>query len=245
MSSRIKLIGFIAMSAAVCALLGCASSKVTEQRAYAAHERLPRPSRVIVYDFAATADDMAAQAGGSGYYTRRPTPQTAEQIQLGRTLGDRVAQHLVPEILALGMPAERAGVGPPPGQGDLLIQGEFLSIDKGSRTKRMLIGFGAGAGELRTRLVGYQVTPAGLRQLGKATIETSGGKMPGMLVPVGVGAAAGAPGRSAVISGGMNVMQEAGPEGLNAAAKNTAKEVAKVLSQAFARQGWIPPSKAK
>jgi len=156
-----------------------------------------------------------------------------------------VAQHLVPEILALGMTAERAGVGPPPGQGDLLIQGEFLSIDKGSRTKRMLIGFDAGAGELRTRLVGYQVTPAGLRQLGKATIETSGGKMPGMLVPVGVGAAAGAPGRSAVISGGMNVMQEAGPEGLNAAAKNTAKEVAKVLSQAFVRQGWIPPSKAK
>ena len=109
----------------------------------------------------------------------------------------------------------------------------------------MLIGFGAGSGELQTRVIAYQVTPGGPRQLGEATFETSGGKMPGMLVPVLGGAAAGAPGRSAVISGGMNVAQEAGPESLNAAAKNTAKEVAKVLSQGFARQGWIDPSKAR
>ena len=245
MSIRSKMIAGVAVAVVVSVLVGCSSSKVTEQRAYAANKRLPRPSRVIVYDFAATADDMAATAGGSGHYAQRPTPQTAEQIQLGRQLGDRVSQHLVPELLALGMPAERAGVGPPPGQGDLLIQGEFVSIDKGSRAKRMLIGFGAGAGELQTRVVGYQVTPTGLRQLGESMVETSGGKMPGMLVPVLGGAATGAPGRSAAISGGMNVAQEAGPESLNAAAKNTAKEVTKVLSQAFARQGWIAPSKAK
>ena len=244
MSISSKVIAGIAVAVLACTLVGCASSKISEQRAYAANERLPRPSRIIVYDFAATTDDMATHPGSSSY-TQRATPQTAEQIQLGRQLGDRVAQHLVPEILAMGMPAERAGVGPPPGQGDLIIQGEFVSIDKGSRAKRMLIGFGAGAGELQTRVVGYQVTPDGLRQLGEATFETSGGKMPGMLVPVLGGAAAGAPGRSAAISGGMNVMQEAGPEGLNAAAKNTAKEVSKILSQAFVRQGWIAPSKAR
>ena len=242
---RNKLMVRVAVTALACTLLGCPSAKVTEKRSNVANETLFRPSRIIVYDFAATADDVADNAGSSGHYAKHSTPQTPEQIQLGRKLGDRVAQHLVPEILAMGMPAERSGVGPPPGQGDLIIQGEFVSIDKGSRAKRMLIGFGAGAGELQTRVVGYQVTPTGLRQLGEATIKTSGGKMPGVLVPVAGGAAAGSAATSAAVSGGLNVAQEAGPEGLNTAAKNTAKEVAKILSQAFARRGWIASSKAK
>jgi hypothetical protein len=123
--------------------------------------------------------------------------------------------------------------------------GEFISIDKGSRAKRMLIGFGAGAGELQTHVVGYQFTDQALRRLGDAVIETSGGKMPGMIVPVAGGAVAGRAGRTAIIAGGMNVAQEIGPESLNAAAKRTAQEITKILSLAFAEHGWIPAYKVK
>jgi hypothetical protein len=37
----------------------------------------------------------------------------------------------------------------------------------------------------------------------------------------------------------MNVKKEMGPESLQAAAKRTAEEIAKVLSKKFAEQGWI------
>ncbi len=143
------------------------------------------------------------------------------------------------------MPAEHADRWHPPGIGNLLIMGEFISIDKGSRAKRMLIGFGAGAGELQTHVVGYQFTDQGLNRLGDAVIETSGGKMPGMLVPVAGGAAAGQVGWSVIIAGSMNVAQELGPESLNAAAKRTAKEIIRILSHVFAEQGWIPAHKVK
>ena len=53
MSSRIKLVGLMAMSVAVCVLLGCASAKVSERRAYAAGDQLPRPRRIIVHNIAA------------------------------------------------------------------------------------------------------------------------------------------------------------------------------------------------
>jgi len=158
---------------------------------------------------------------------------------LGRELGHQVASELVKEILNMGLPAERAGAGPPASVGNLLIGGEFISIDEGSRVKRMLIGFGAGASELKTLVEGYLVTKDGLKPLGSAEIKAAGGKMPGMLVPVVGGAIAGEAGRSAVISGTMNVVQEMGPESMNAAAKRTAKEIANVLQDAFRRRGWI------
>ncbi len=220
-------------------LAGCASSDVTARRSSMGDEQFARPGRIIVHSFAATPGDIPADAAIAGQYDRRDTPQSAQEVAVGRRLGDQVATRLVDEILKMGLPAERAGSGPPPQLGDLIIKGEFVSIDEGSRLKRMLIGFGAGAAELKTFVEGYQITADGLRPLGSVEIKAAGGKMPGMLVPVVGGAVAGEAGRSAVISGSMNVVQELGPESIEGAAKRTAKEIGKVLSEAFKKRGWI------
>jgi len=240
---RIRII--FAMLVAVFGAIGCASSNLTELQRHYEEDSLPKPGRILVYNFSASPEDIPADAVISGHYQRRTLPQTAEEKRLGRQLGDKLADELVKEILALGMPAEPADSWHPPGLGSLLIMGEFISIDEGSRAKRMLIGFGAGASSLQTHVVGYQFTDQGLRRLGDAVIETSGGKMPGMLVPVAGGAVAGQAGRAVVISGSMNVAQELGPESMNAAAKRTAQEITKILSVAFAEQGWIPSDKIK
>ncbi len=240
---RVRII--LVMLVAVIGTIGCASSDIAELQRHYEEDSLPKPGRIIVYNFAASPEDIPADAAISGHYQRRTLPQTAEEKKLGRQLGDKLADELVKEILALGMPAEHADRWHPPSIGNLLIMGEFISIDKGSRAKRMLIGFGAGAGELQTHVVGYQFTDQGLRRLGDAVIETSGGKMPGMIVPVGVGAVAGRAGTSAIIAGSMNVAQELGPESMNAAAKRTAQEVMRILSRAFAKHGWIPAYKVK
>ena len=159
-------------------------------------------------------------------------------IRVGRELGRIVAKELVNEIRKMGMPAEHAGRGPAPGIGDLLIKGAFVSVDEGSRMKRVLIGFGAGAGNLKTHVEGYQITAEGPRLLGRRRIEAKGGKMPGLLVPVAGAASAGRVG-AVVVAGGMNVKKELGSETLQSAAERTAEEIAKVLSQKFAEQGWI------
>ncbi len=220
-------------------LTGCASSDVTARRSYVADQEIARPSRIIVHSFAATPGDVPADAAIAGRYEKRATPQTAEEIALGRQLGDQLARNLVDEILELGFPAELAGQGPPPQVGNLVIKGQFVSIDEGSRLKRMLVGFGAGAAELKTFVEGYQVTAGGLRPLGSAEVEAGGGRMPGMLVPVAGGAAAGTAATSAAISGALNVGQEVKSESIQGAAKRTAEEIAKVLEDAFKKRGWI------
>ncbi len=224
---------------ALVVVAGCAGSDVTARRSTVGDEQLARPGRIIVHSFAATPGDIPADSAITGQYDRRDTPQTAQEVAVGRKLGDQVATRLVDEILKMGLPAERAGGGPAPQLGDLIIKGEFISIDEGSRLKRMLIGFGAGAAELKTFVEEYQVTVGGLRPLGSVEVKAGGGKTPGMLVPVVGGAVAGRAATSAAISGGMNVAQEMGPESIEGAAKRTAKEIAKVLSEAFKKRGWI------
>ena len=46
-------------------LIGCASTKVTEREIYVMHN-IPKPDRILVYDFAATPEDVppgAVQVG--------------------------------------------------------------------------------------------------------------------------------------------------------------------------------------
>ena len=224
---------------ALAGLTACASSDVSARRSYVGDEEIARPGRIIVHSFAATPDDVSADAAIAGRYERRDVPQTAEEIEAGRKLGELVADELVARILEMGLPAERAGTGPAPRINDLAIKGGFVSIDEGSRLKRMLIGFGAGAAELKTFVEGYQVTASGLRPLGSAEVEAGGGKMPGMLVPVAGGAAAGRAATSAAVSGAMNVGQEITSESIEGAAQRTAEEIAKVLEEAFKKRGWI------
>jgi hypothetical protein len=222
---------------------GCASSGMTTKRNLA-NRPLSKPGRILVYDFVASADQIDDGSAISPYVQQRTTPQTAKQRALGLKLGDLVAGHLVKGILALGMPAERENSLRPARVDDLIIKGEFFSIDEGSRMKRMLIGFGAGANELKTHVVAYQVTPTGLHRVGDAEFKAAGGEMPGMAVPLIGGAIAGGLVASAAVSGGLNVVQEVSPESMEGAAIRTADEITKELSRVFARQGWIPADKA-
>jgi hypothetical protein len=221
-------------------LVGCASSKTTQQQSYAAQERIPRPGRIIVYDISATPSDVSATAAITGSYSQRPSPQTAEEIRIGRQLGSGVAANLVREILGMGMPAQRAGHGPPPQLGDVLITGQFLSIDAGDRAKRVFIGFGKGGGELRTHVEGYLVARDGHRLLGSRQVTSTGGKKPGLLLP-GIMTVATSNPAGLVVRSVMAVKDEKkeGTETLDGAAKRTASEVAKQLKTIFRRQGWI------
>ena len=219
---------------------GCASSKVTQRQSNAAQERMPRPGRIIVYDIRATPGDVPATAAITGSYSQRPSPQSAQEIRVGRQLGSRVAAILVRNILAMGMPAERAGSGPSPQLGNVLITGQFISIQAGDRGKRLIIGFGKGSAEIRTHIEGYMVTSRGHRLLGSRQIATAGGKKPGLLVPgimtVATGNPIGLIARSVI---GIKDEKKKGSETLEGAAKRTADEMTKELKKIFRRQGWI------
>jgi Domain of unknown function (DUF4410) len=217
---------------------GCASTKVSN-RSELVYGPLPRPNTIWVYDFAATPEDVPDESAFAGQYSEHSTPQTDEEIATGRKLGVEIAAQLVEQIRAMGMPAARAMAGTTPQINDIVIRGYLISYNAGSAAKRIMIGFGSGASDLKVAVEGFQMTAQGLRKLGSGTTSSTSGETPGADLGV-LGLIATHNPAGLIISSGMKIYgQESGKSTIEGRAKQTAKEIADVLKKRFQEQGWI------
>ena len=223
---------------AVMVLIGCASTQVSDRDQIVAGQ-LPRPGDILVCDFAASPSDIPSDSVLAGQPDLDTTPQTAEQIAKGRELGAKIAAQLVKQIQAMGMTAQEVPMGTQPMINDLLIRGYLVSISEGSVTKRVTIGFGSGASELKTAVEGFQMTAQGLRKLGSGSVNAGGGSTPGAALGAASFIATANP-AGLIISSGVKVYGEAsGKSTVEGRAEATANEIANVLKQRFQEQGWI------
>jgi len=215
---------------------GCAQTTVVDQQGYQG-PRLPRPDRIIVYDFAASAADLPP-----GYSMAVGAPnlaQTRDERGLGQKLGAEIAKDLVSELQAAGLPAVQANIQNPPRIGDITIVGYFVSVDSGDIGKRFAIGFGSGAADLKTVVEVYSMTKQGLRRLGFDELNSEGPKGPGEALPLAVTLASSNP-IGLIVSSAAKVEGEAsGRTTVEGSAQRTAKEIGDKLKAAAQRQGWI------
>lgn len=222
---------------ALVVLAGCASTEITERQRYQG-AKLARPDRIIVHDFTANAADVppespfAARLAGA-------VPPTPEQRELGQKLGAQIAKDLVADLQSMGLPAVRAEGQPAPQINDIVLRGYFVSIEEGSAGKRVLVGFGSGAAEMRAAVEGYQATAAGLRLLGSGEVSSEGGEMPGVVAPLAVLAVTANPIGLAVGGAAKLYGEESGSDTIEGAARRTADEIAAQLKKAAQEQGWI------
>jgi hypothetical protein len=217
---------------------GCASTKVTSREQLVTGQ-LPRPETIWVYDFAATPADVPDQSALANQYSAHSTPQTEEQIAVGRKAGAEIAVELVEQINAMGMHAEEAGPETHPEINDIVIHGYLLSVVQGDTGKRVLIGLGAGDAELKVAVEGFQMTTHGLRKLGSGTSDATGNKTPGTGVGILALIATHNP-AGLIVSTGMKAYdEETGRSGIEGREKQTATEIADVLKKRFQQEGWI------
>ena len=222
----------------LCLSMGCASTKVTKNPMLV-NEKLPRPGHILVYDFVATPADVPADSAIAGKFTEHPAPQTAEQIEAGRKAGSEIAVQLVEQVKGMGLPGEQASAQKKPQINDIVIRGYLLSIDEGSADKRVAVGFGSGASDLKVAVEGFQMTDQGLRKLGSGTVDSGGNKTPGMAAPAMLAIASGNP-LGLIISGGVKVYgEESGSSTIEGRVKQTVKEISDQLKTRFQQEGWI------
>jgi len=215
-----------------------AATKITD-RDELVTEKIPRPAHIWVYDFAATAADIPADSALAGQVSEHSEPQTAQQIATGRKLGAEIASELVEQIRAMGMPAETATAETKPQINDIVIHGYLVSVVEGSEKKRVAIGFGSGASELKVAAEGFEVTANGLRKLGGGSTDSKGSKAPGASLGV-VGLIAMHNPIGLIVSTGIKAHDEkTGESTVEGRAKDTASEIATVLKERFQEQGWI------
>jgi hypothetical protein len=217
---------------------GCASTKVSDRERYSGGQ-LPRPAQIIVYDFVSTPDGVAPDSAIAGQTAAPATPPTAEQVELEKQLGMQIAEELAADIREMGLSAVRSTSGTNPQVNDILIRGYLLSVNPGSELKRVTLGFGSGASQLKTLVEGYQMTASGPRKLGQGSLDAGGGKMPGGALGLAALLVTHNPVGLAVQAGVQGYGELSGSAKIQGRAKQTAKEVADQLKIRFKEEGWI------
>ena len=202
---------------------GCASSEVAHNAPMAVDERAPRPSRILVYDFAATAAEIPSDAP-VGARMSPGVSLSPEQIAIDRQLGVDMGAQLVAAIRGMGLSAERASAAVTPQPNDIVIRGCFVSMQESNASQRYTIGLDFGASELMTAVEGFQITPQGLaRRPAIGPTTATDGNPPGVL-----------------FTRGMKIQDQATFRAkVQDWAKQTVQEIADRIRARFREQGWI------
>lgn len=217
-------------------LAACASSEVTAYRRY--QGAIPRPDRILVYDFVATPSDLPPEVAVAAQGVPA-MPLTANELAVGRALGASIAEELVADLQQMGLPGVRAAASRPPRPGDGLLVGYFVTVDPGNATERVVLGFGAGGAELKTVARGYLVTERGLQALCSGDVQAGSGKMPGGALPLVVAVATANPVGLVVAGTAKTYGEVSGSETIDGAAERTAQQIADKIKATADRQGWI------
>ncbi len=205
---------------------------------------LPRPDRILVYDFAVTPDEVKLDQGISADVMRYVSDSSmsariADEIKIGHAVANAVSIALVEKLRSYGFFAERALGWPSRTGNTLLVKGQFVSIDEGNRTERALIGLGTGRTSVQAYVQLYDLTPQGMRTVDTLRADAKSGYKPGMALMMGVGGLAGNLVTSAVVSSVTTAGSEMSWATVEADGKRLANDVAKNLGQFFVTQGWI------
>ncbi len=201
-------------------VMGCAGA-TTQQTGQRVEDRtLPRPPVLLIYDFAVAPDDA---------------PPT-EEIERGRAIAKAYSEEVVIKLEGVGIPAQRATDSTTVPLHAVVVKGQFVTIQEGSRTRRMLIGFGAGSTMLRIEVQVYQMMESGLQRIKEVEGQARGSRMPGVAGP---GAVAGATGAVAgvAIAGAMSTVREV-RGGIKADVHRLAERFGYKMIVFYYRQGW-------
>jgi hypothetical protein len=224
--------------AGLLALAACSSIKVTNRDRYQG-PTLPRPNRIIVYDFAITPDEMPEFAKAGKSYVPPAQPLDEKEMANARKGGAVLAEKLVQDIDEMGLNAVLADGQRAPDVNDIILVGYFGKVTQGSGMKRVVIGFGSGDAGLETHVEAYRMTDQGLAAVGSGSLSSDNKGGPGLIVPALVTVATANP-IGLVVGGAVKAGEAVAGKGtLDDTAEKTAAKISEVLEKRFKEEGWI------
>jgi len=199
-------------------------------------DALPKPDKIMICDFNVPADVVTMDQSAAGRLQRRRLQRhSADADSSPEALAIQVqsafAKTLVSELQKLDMPAETAPadeVAILPHV--LLVHGEFTTINQGNKTKRMMIGFGRGASDVKAHVTLSLTTDAQPVLLSEFNLKSQSGKKPGAAATMGVGSVA-----VGAAAGGVGDRKAT----VEADASRMAKAVTQQIKEVMTSQKWI------
>lgn len=222
----------ISIVVVVALLVGCAQVNTTPVRRYRG-PRLEGARAVVVYDFEPTGASIGLESGRD--IEANEDGDSEESLANRREVGRVLANVLAEELEDRGILTSRQSgpIGVPPGS--LVIGGQIVTVDEGSRAKRIFIGFGSGKSRLTSAAQLYAVTKTGPAVAWEYQNTAASGAKPGVLttLPIGI-AVQGLTLLLIVINGGFTTMGELSSSS-TANAKRMANELADAVEETLTK----------
>jgi len=219
-------------------VMGCAQTKVASVPQ--PQGTLARPTRVYVYNFVASPDEVQLDTGLTAMIEDlvHKASRTEQEKALGRQVSEALAKHLVTRIRALGYEVTRAAGAPLRDGTVLAIQGQLISVHEGNQTERV-IGLSPGRTNVKTITQVYDIRD-GTRTLA-SEFETDARSRfePGLTTTSFAGATTGNTPSAAGTEGGVAVVTEAFSLTVDVQADSAAQTIVEKLKKYFIAQGWI------
>jgi hypothetical protein len=219
--------------------------KVETIASYKGPEPLPKPSETLVRDFGVSSDVITIDdSAGARLLGRGPVHRTLDGSSGQDSSPEAAAQHvrasfakaLIAELQKASVSAgrfETVSTAPPDA---LVISGEFTAINEGNKSKRVMIGFGRGASDVRAHVTVALTTEKLPIVLSEFTLNSESGKKPGAAATMGVGSAG-----ASVATGSMGDRQAT----VESDASRMGKAVAQQIETLMAKPKWITLQKTE
>ena len=211
--------------------------KVT--RSYQGKQPLPKPDRVVVYDFAVAPGAVKTdrhpgirQRIKAAHSSEDAATFAAEQVE--NQITKDLVKGLQKRLKAAGIPVEKGTPEMEISGNTLVVHGTVTKLHQGHRLRRGTVGLGAGASAVKTECRISMHTAANTIQISELMTEAKSGKKPGMAVTMGAGAA------PAVAAGATGATAHKSTAQGDAA--RTGSALAKHIAKWMTTEGWVPPS---
>jgi uncharacterized protein DUF4410 len=216
-------------------------AKVTIISSYSGSATLPKPEKILIQDFTPVGDIATDESAAARLHRhislRHGSDEDSTPEVLTQRVQDSFSKTLIKELAKENIPSEKEShTASTAAATVLIVEGEFIAINEGNKSKRVMIGFGRGASDVKTHVTVSSFTKGKKTVALEFDVNSASGKKPGAVAAMGgaslaVGAAAG------------DVGDKKGT--VQADASRMAQAVAKQIKQFMISQKWIPPASRK
>ena len=216
---------------------GCAATR-TSNVSMNSSAKLPKPTQILIQDF--TIDSNAVKGSSSPLAKLENLADSQHEASAKKELiqdaNDALFDQLSGQLTEMGFKVVRAQPGQTPKQGEVMISGQFTSIDEGNAVRRALVGFGAGQSSVDATA---QVVSANRTQILSLQTHADSGETPGAAVTAGVGAAA----QVGATATAATSVARGGAKAYKSAISTQASDIAEKIGDEFGKlaktEGWV------
>jgi hypothetical protein len=125
--------------------------EITPLNSYSEGKPLPKPQKILVYDFEFDPKDVQVDKTQE-IRPRHIIARDENPKRVGENAAKTLSAELVKDLAKTGLPVQHASAHTVAPDNTLIVKGSFASLKQGVKTERVIVGLGSGSAAVSTHI---------------------------------------------------------------------------------------------